>query len=226
MSFLTKGASIKHTHGIHKTTAAFLAIQTVAGEVDNTAREENSPVPDRTTKTKTYKQASMDSGVQKLSAAARKAITGHDRPGELEAISEDPAGDPSQNPAVGPPPKLSPEERNTDIVQGKRPAKEKQQPSEAPSLEPAELADPASGLGMAPPPPPPTTTTVAAQDETEVTERSVILAPRPLPTSWGEGAPPNADMADKEVRPAAEPEVTPKKQKLTESKRTTGAQSA
>jgi len=36
----------------------------------------------------------------------------------------------------------------------------------------------------------------------------------------------DADMADKEERPAAETEVTPKKQKITKSKKIMGAQSA
>jgi hypothetical protein len=227
VSFLSNEAFATHTRGVHKITTAFLTIQTVAREVGNNAQEtEKSPVQDRSTKAETYRQASTNSDVQKLSADARKAITEHKRPGELETIAEDLAGDPAQNPAAKPPPKLSSKERSIIIAQGKKPIKEKQPPSKEPSLEPGELTDLASSSGTAPPPPPSTKTTEVAQDKTEITERSIVLATRPLPAWWGKGAPPDADMADKEERPAAETEVTPKKQKITKSKKIMGAQSA
>jgi hypothetical protein len=69
------------------------------------------------------------------------------------------------------------------------------------------------------------TTPPSPQVEERRITRELVLATSPLPTSWGEGAPPDTDKADKAERPAAETETTPKRQKIT-TNRTTGAQSA
>ena len=188
VSFLNKEAPITHTRGVHKITSAFLNIQAVANDaVDEKEKEkEKSTVQsNRHTQALTYKQAATNPTVQKLSADARKAITGQAGPGELDSIAEDRAGE--QNPAAKPPPKHSfLEERRNAIAQGKNPVKEKRTTPKKHSSEPGEKPDPTSSAKKTPQPPP--STTVEATQGT-VTTRSTTLATRPAPTLQGQGAP-------------------------------------
>jgi hypothetical protein len=188
VSFLNKEAAITHTRGVHKITSAFLNIQAVANDaVDEKEKEkEKSTVQsNRHTQALTYKQAATNPTVQKLSADARKAITGQAGPGELDSIAEDRAGE--QNPAAKPPPKYSfLEERRNAIAQGKNPVKEKRTTPKKHSSEPGEKPDPTSSAKKTPQPPP--STTVEATQGT-VTTRSTTLATRPAPTLQGQGAP-------------------------------------
>jgi len=81
--------------------------------------------------------------------------------------------------------------------------------------------DPTSSAKTTPPPSPSTKTIEATQGT--VTTRSTALTTRPTPTSQEQGAPSDADMADKGQRQAADTEVTPKKQRITKTNNTKGA---
>jgi hypothetical protein len=136
-AFVSKEAFQAHSRGIHKITTAFLRIQTVAGEEDNTGgKKEPSPPPpahqakkqktskadagkkepptrksprqgNKQTAVQTYREAATSRDSRQLSAKTMTAIVNS----PLAAIAEEPAALEQQGPSKNASPGLWPSQR-------------------------------------------------------------------------------------------------------------------